>query len=68
MVISACGSRLSQSHKEKSLEVSDGNLCCIAAMAAGRHKFVSHLVRVGDEGLHGIGDFIVKDMFAGENT
>ena len=43
-------------------EVSDGNLCCIAAMAAGRHEFIGHLVSVGDEGLHGIGDLVVEDV------
>ena len=50
------------------LEVADGDLGCIPAVAAGWNQFVHHLVIVSYEGFHGVGDLVVKYMFAGDDT
>ena len=47
------------------LEISNGYLCRIPAMATRRDEFHFHVVCVLYEGLHGRGYFVIKDMFAG---
>jgi hypothetical protein len=50
------------------LEVPDGHFSSIAAMAARGNKLVVHVVFVLDEVLHGGRDFVVENVFAGDDS
>lgn len=50
------------------LEIPDGYFCSIAAMTARWNQLVVHVVFVLDEFLHGSRDFVVENVFAGDDS
>ena len=54
--------------EEMCLEISDGYLCCIAAVASWGNEFHLHLVLLSYYDLHGFGHFVIKDMLLWDNT
>jgi hypothetical protein len=49
-------------------EVADCDLCGVASMAPGWYQFQLHVVLVTNEVLHGLGNFIIQDMFLGRDV